>query len=258
MELQEVVNYLAAAAAADAPIDGRERDLMDHLLQDFGATHNEASKLISALPEPFNLTPTIHSLESRENGLKLLRALLVISYCDGTFDAEELPFLEPLVDKFQVRADELRRLKQQALYFLGLRAPSIEIPQELIASGDWDKVCEVAQTQYKNYLRDYQRRFEQELDSADEETCYMALNVGPPTFDTTHARNRFLQGNPDFLHLDDAAGLQMLRDNAEKRLRDRWEAAYSGRCNFCYLEAPGRRRDPCPRCGKEYGEAAHR
>ena len=118
MELQEVVNYLAAAAAADAPIDGRERDLMDHLLQDFGATHSEASKLISALPDPFNLKPTIETLESRDIGLKLLRALLVISYCDGTFDAEELPFLEPLVDKFQVRAEELKRLKQQALYLL--------------------------------------------------------------------------------------------------------------------------------------------
>ena len=108
MELQEVVNYLAAAAAADAPIDGRERDLMDHLLQDFGATHSEASKLISALPDPFNLKPTIETLESRDIGLKLLRALLVISYCDGTFDAEELPFLELLVDKFQVRAPKTK------------------------------------------------------------------------------------------------------------------------------------------------------
>lgn len=258
MEFQEVVNYLAAAAAADEPIDGYERDLMTRLLQDMGAGQSQAAELVSNLPTPFELEPTLDTVTEQHDGVKLLRGLLVIAYSDGTFDNEELPFLTPLVDKFSISGAELKKLKQQALYFIGLRAPAIRIPQEVAETGNWDQVCEIATEEFKRRKQEYYRRFEKDLDNADEETCYLALNVGPPTFDTSHAKNRFLQSNPDFLHLEDGAAIQLLRDNAEKRLRERFEAAYSARCNFCFLEAPGRRRDPCPRCQKEYGESARR
>jgi len=258
MELNEIVNYLGAVAASDAPIDGREKDLMMHLLKDFGADSSQARTMVADLPSPFNREATLNTLESREAALKLLRALLVISYCDGSFDEEEFPFLTPLVDRFSLTASELNRAKLQALYFLRLDPPSVKVGQDLIKSENWDAVCRKAHQQYEIYRKDFYKRFQDDLDNADEETCYMALNVGPPTFDTEHTRNRFLQGNPDICHMEDEQVLQMLRDEAEHTLRKQWEASYAERCNFCYLEAPGKRRDPCPRCGREYGEAAKR
>lgn len=258
MELNETLTYLAAAAAADAPIDGRERDLMGHLLKDFGADHSQARQMVKALPNPFTGQASLNTLESREEALKLLRALLVIAYCDGSFDKEEFPFLTPIVDKFSITGEELNSAKQQALYYLRLDPPPIKIAQELVASENWDEVCQQAHHQYEYYRQAFQKKFEEDLGTANEETCYLAMVVGPPTFDTEHAKNRFLQANPDFMHLDNAQATQMLRDEAESHLRTQWEAAYASRCNFCYLEAPGKRRDLCPRCQGEYGVSARR
>jgi hypothetical protein len=258
MELYETVTYLAAAAASDAPIDGREKDLMRHLLPDFGADGDEARKLVNDLPVPFDREATLDTLKDRAVGLKLLRALLVIAYCDGSFDQEELPFLTPIVDRFSISSAELNRAKLQALYFLRLDPPSVKVSGELVSSEDWDSVCRQAHQQHEVFRQQFYQRFQDELDLADEETCYLALAVGPPSFDTEHTRTRFMQTNPDSLHMDEKQVLQLLRDEAEKKLRDQWDSAYASRCNFCYLEAPGKRRDNCPRCQGEYGVAARR
>lgn len=258
MELQQILDYLAGAAAADGPIDGKERDLLQHLLRDFGADYSQAKSLVDSMTKiPFK-PPSLQSLSSREEALKLLRALLVIAYCDGSFDPEEVPFITPLVDQFQLSPSELNNAKQQALFFIRHDFPSIRIPPELVQSEDWDKVCQVAQQHYEFYRKEFYKKFQDDLDSADEESCYLAMAVGPPTFDTEHTRNRFLQLNPDFCHMDDAEALSLLRDQAESQLRKQWEATYVDRCSFCYLQAPGKRRDPCPRCKGEYGEAARR
>lgn len=258
MEISETLNYLAAVAASDGPIDGKERDLMKYLLQDFGADSRQAKDLVKSLSQPFTGTATLDTLQSRDVALKLLRALLVISYCDGSFDQEELPFLAPIVERFSVTGPELSRAKLQALYYLKLDAPSVVIPPELIQAEQWDAVCQLAHQQYDTFRKDFQRRFEQELKTADEETCYLAMAVGPPSFDTEHTKNRFLQSHPDFFHLEENEALTLLRDEAERKLRNQWDAAYTSRCNACYLEAPGKRRDLCPRCKAEYGEATRR
>jgi hypothetical protein len=258
MELNEVVNYLGAAAASDGPIDGRENDLLTHLMKDFGATSAQASDLVASLKPGPSLPPNLNTLTDRDTALRLLRGLLVISYCDGSFDKEEVPFVTPLIDKFSISGSELTRAKRQALYFLGMDPPSIQIPPELVQNEKWDDVCQLAHRQYDVYRKEFYKRFQDELDSADKETCYLAMAVGPPSFDTEHTERRFIQSNPDFLHLDDVPALQMLRDEAERRLRNQWEAAYSSRCNFCFLEAPGRRRDLCPKCKGEYGVSARR
>ncbi len=258
MELNEVFNYLAAAAASDGPIDGREKDLLRHLIKDFGATPSQAQQWVSELTVPVQPVPSLETLSDRATALKLVRGLLVVSYCDGSFDQEEVPFLLPLVDRFSITADELTQAKQQALYFLRMDPPSITIPAELIQAEKWDEVCQLAHHQYDVYHKESRQRFHQELQSANRTTCYLAMGIGPPSFDTEHTESRFLQANPDFLILDDTEALQLLRDEAEKQLQKQWEAAYVSRCNFCYLEAPGKRRDACPRCQGEYGVSSRR
>lgn len=256
MDLKELTIYLGAAAASDEPIDGREKDLMRHLLRDFGADHQQAHDLVAALPEPFQLQATLSTLSSREVALDLVRALLVISYCDGCFEEEEGRFLTPLIERFSLTGPELTKAKQQALYFLKLSPPSIRIPQELVQAQNWDAVSELAHEHYQVIRREFYNRFQSELRTADAETCFLAMSVGPPSFDITHTKERFAQAHPDFFHMDEEESISHLRDESERQLRNQWESAYAARCNFCYLEAPGKRRDPCPRCGADYGEAA--
>lgn len=258
MDLQELTLYLGAVAAADAPIDDRERDLIRHLLKDFGAEHDVAHNMVSGLPAQIAQAPTLNSLSSRDDALKLLRALLVIAYCDGSFDREEVPYLTSIVDGFNIQAEELSRAKRQAMYFLRLSPPSVSVPQSTIDSQDWSEVERIAQQQYDLLQKTFYGRFYDDLQSADEESCYLAMAAGPPSFDCEHTRNRFLQSHPDYLHMTDEEALKLLRDEAEKRLRIQWNSSYAGRCNSCYLEAPGKRNDPCPRCGAEYGEAPRR
>ena len=258
MELDEVVLYLGAVAASDAPIDGREKDLLRHLLRDFGATQFQADELIAALPEPFQAQPTLNTLSQRENALRLLRAMLVIAYCDGSFDPEEVPFLTPVIQKFSLTAEELSRAKQQAFYFLRPAPPSINQPQELVRSENWSEIERIAHEQYDLYRDTYFERFRSDLKTANAETCYLAMAVGPPTFDLTYQKERFPNSHPDMTMMDDETTLALLRDEAERKLRSQWEAAYAPRCNSCYLDAPGKRRDLCPRCGAEYGEPPRR
>lgn len=258
MDLKELVHYLGAVAASDGPIDGREKDLMRHLLRDFGASFQEAADLVASLPEPFPGGATLASLQDRQVALNLLRALLVISYCDGCFEREEMPYLTPIVEGFAVSGAELTRQKQQALYYLKLSPPSIPVPAELVSQGQWEAVGRAAKEAYQRLRDDYFNRFQVELKSADEETCYLAMSVGPPSFDISHTKDRFLQSNPDLSHLDEEDSLHLMRDEAERQLRSQWDSAYVDRCNFCFLEAPGKRRDLCPRCQAEYGEAARR
>ena len=258
MELDEVVLYLGAVAASDAPIDGREKDLLRHLLRDFGATQFQADELVAALPEPFQVQPTLNTLSERTTAIKLLRAMLVIAYCDGSFDPEEVPFLTPVIGKFSLTSDELSRAKQQAFYFLRPAPPSISLPQEVVNSGNWELIQTTAREQFELYRNTYFERFRSDLKGADADTCYLAMSVGPPSFDLAYEKERFLNSHPDMTMMDEESTLALLRDEAERKLRSVWEAAYAPRCNSCYLDAPGKRRDLCPRCGAEYGEPPRR
>src|SRR5690606_27232222 len=101
----------------------------------------------------------------------------------------------------------------------------------------WDEVERLAQEQFELNRRTYFERFQSDLAGADAETCYLAMMVGAPSFDTSHVRERFLNSHPDTMMMEDHTLLGLLRDEAEKKLRSQWEAAYSSRCNSCYLEA---------------------
>lgn len=255
MDLRTIFSYLAAAAISDGPLEGKERELLRLLIRDFGADFGQAQQWVEQAEELAREPVDLASAPSKEQAWKLLRALLVISYCDGSFDPEELPYLSAMVDRFGFSAQDLNRAKQQALYFLRPEFPAVEIPAVLIQSQNWNAVAQAAK-QHLDFLRkEYFHRFQSDLSSADEEACYLAMDGGPPSFDTEHAKRRFLQNNPDFFHADEDEGIKILRDRAEFELRKKWEASYLPRCGSCHLEAPGRRRDPCPRCRKEYGEA---
>ncbi len=249
---QILAHYLCAVAASDRPIDGRETDLMHRMLPDFGIDPGNARSLVAAYE---GQTASLEGIDSREVGLALLRACLVIAYCDGKFDNDELPFLAPLVDRFQVSGEELKEAKLQALYYLRLEPDSIQVSEHLKQEQQWDALEEATQSQYRVMRDDYQRSVRRDLEQASEETCFVAMNVGPPSFDTSHARERYQESNPDHFHMSEEQAMGALREAAESALLARWESAYKSDCRHCNLEAPGRRRDECPRCGGEYGTA---
>lgn len=252
MDMRSIFSYLAAAALSDGPLEGKERELLRLLIRDFGSEFGETQEFLSQVEELAGTAVDLSSLSSRESAWKLLRALLVISYCDGSFDREELPYLSALVDRFGFGPQELHRAKQQALFFLRPDFPSVEVPRELIVSENWNAVAQAAQ-QHLGYLRkEYFHRFQSDLSTSDEETCFLAMDGGPPSFDIEHTKGRFLQSHPDYLHASEEEALQLVRDKAESELRKKWEATYLPRCGACFLEAPGKRRDLCPRCGREY------
>ena len=210
MKLIDIANYLAATAAADGPICGREKDLMRHLLKDFGADSQSAEKIVAELsgvvPNSALKTPRDASV-----AVKLLRGLLVISYSDGSFEKEELPYLRHLVDSFNIQAQQLNTLKLQAHYYLGQDPPSISIPTELLTEENWEGACGFAHERYELFRTDFYRKVKDDLLTADTETCYIAMSVGPPTFDTEHTRDRFLQSNPSFADLEPEQSLTFLR-----------------------------------------------
>ena len=253
MDSLEIGQYLIATAWADGELDGREQDKLRRLLVQFDISNDEVKSLMDQWSQTPPPTPSLE-LDDRDEALALLSALLVISYSDGEFSSTELPFLAPLVDKFQVTGDELQQMKLQALYYLRLEPESLTLPHGLIKEGNWPAVEETLQATYQQAFDAHVDKTRAEIDFAEADTLYLAINVGFPSFDTSDSRARFKENQEELSRLHNTTDeLTLLKAEAEKHLVERWQSFYLSRCRSCKLEAPGKRRDPCPRCGEEYG-----
>lgn len=253
MHSEALGQYLIATAWADGEMDGREQDKLRRLMTQFEIPDETVKALMSQWSKESPPLPEL-DLEDRDEALALLSALLVISYSDGEFSNTELPLLLPIVEKFQVTGPELQQMKLQALYYLKLDPESLPVPSKPVSEGDWPAVEEAMQATYQQSFDAHVDKTRSEIAMAEPETLYLAIHVGFPSFDTSDSRTRFQQNKSElaeFHKIDDE--LQLLRAEAEKQLIERWQSFYLSRCRSCKLEAPGKRRDPCPRCGEEYG-----
>lgn len=252
MTHDDVAAYLAAAAWADGPITEGESRLVENLLYGLGHDRDEAQEQLAAWRQRAPGAPDLGSLVDRAQAVALLRALLVLSYSDGHFGIEELPFLSKILDKFKVSSAELQQLRLQARYYLDPEAPAVELPEAYILEGDWEKVSEAAAAERALMRKDAERRIREELKTATEESLLLILYRGR-SYDVAEARAEFEKRRGDLLerhgacHDDGLLQAQILLLSLGK-----WDRLYSERCVACGLTAPARKGSLCPRCMEDY------
>ena len=248
----ELAAYLSAAAWADGPVTASEQTLVENLLFSLGLERDEAKEFLKAWEFKAPDSPDISGLTERAQAIGLLRALLILSYSDGHFGIEELPYLSKILDKFKVTSVELSQLRLQARYYLDPEAHNIESDPSLIEAGRWEEVEASAQSA-KTRLRDEaSRRIAEELQSADDASLLLSLYRGRD-FDLEQAKAEFEKRRGDLIERHGPkydSGL--LQAQVLLTTMAKWDRLYADRCAGCGLKAPGRKGDLCPRCGEDY------
>lgn len=252
MNNTELAAYLAAAAWADGPMSDTEGDLVENLLYSLGLERAEATELLKAWEFKAPPPPDLGNLKERSQGVALLRALLVLSYSDGHFGIEELPYLTKVLDKFKISTEELVQLRLQAQYYLDPEAPIIMSPQALVEAGRWEEV-EVAAREARTQLRaSCEAKIRQELKTASEDSLLVMLYRGR-SFDPLEARAEFEKRRADLMERHGAKpDSELLQAQIALVTMAKWDRLYSERCASCGLAAPGRRGSVCPRCSEDY------
>ncbi len=253
MNDKDLTSYLAAAAWADGPITGAEQDLAENLLFGLGLERDDAECHFEEWKFKAPPAPDLTSLTDRDQALALLRALLTLSYSDGHFGLEELPYLTRILDKFKVTSEELKQLRLQACYYLDPDAQMVNVPSELVEAGRWDDV-EQAASQAKSELRaETENKIRKDLLAASFETLQLVLHRGR-SYDLAEAGAEFARRRESMLERFGAmTDEQLLQAQIMLIATAKWERQYQLSCSECDLAAVGRRGDVCPRCGEDYG-----
>lgn len=252
MKDDELAAYLTAAAWADGPISDDERALVETLLFHLGLEREQASDLLEEWEFKAPPAPDLFSLTDRAQAIALLRALLVLSYCDGHFGMDELPYLTKVLDKFKVTSDELSQLRLQAQFYLDPEAEIIVSDPGLVQAGRWDEV-EKAAVRNKTELRvAAEQKVAQDLQAANQDSLLLTLYRGR-SFDPAEARSEFEKRRSDFAERHGALpDDELLRRQIALVTMAKWDRLYAERCASCGLGAPGRKGSLCPRCNEDY------
>lgn len=252
MRNEDVAAYVAAAAWADGPISDDERALVENLLFSLGLERREAAELLRGWEFKAPAPPDLSSLTDRAQGIALLRALLVLSYSDGHFSMDELPYLTKILDKFKVSTDELNQLRLQAQYYLEPEAPPIEVSRPLVDAGRWDAVEAQARESRAELRSATERKIRQELSTASLDSLLVMLYRGR-AFDLNEATLEFEKRRGDLIERHGAMhDDRLLQTQIALVTLAKWDRLYADRCASCGLAAPGRKGSLCPRCSEDY------
>lgn len=252
MNNTELAAYLAAAAWADGPMSDSEGDLVENLLYSLGLERAEATELLKEWEFKAPPAPDLASLQEREQGTALLRALLVLSYSDGHFGIEELPYLTKVLDKFKISTSELVQLRLQAQYYLDPEGPIIDSPPQLIEQGRWPEVEQAARESRSRLRAACERKIREELKTASEDSLLVMLYRGR-SFDRQEAAAEFEKRRADLAERHGAlSDPELLQAQIALVTMAKWDRLYADRCASCGLAAPGRRGSLCPRCNEDY------
>ncbi len=252
MTKEDIAAYLTAAAWADGPISETESRLVENLLYGLGHERDEAHDRLRLWQYKAPAAPDLASLRDREQAIALLRALLVLSYSDGHFGIEELPYLSKILDKFKVSTEELVQLRLQGRYYLDPEAAALEIPEEYVVGGDWDQVAEAARQERTLMRAEAERRIREELSSATMATLLLILYRGR-SYDLKDAEAEFEKRRGDLIERHGARHDEaLLQAQIGLLTLAKWDRLYAERCAACGLEAPGLKGSLCPRCKEDY------
>jgi uncharacterized tellurite resistance protein B-like protein len=252
MEDEHIAAYLAAAAWADGPISDSERALVENLLFNLGLERGEAAELLKQWEFKAPTPPDLSTLTDRAQGIALLRALLVVSYSDGHFGMEELPYLTKVLDKFKVSSEELMQLRLQAQYYLDPEAPNIEVTMDLVQAERWPEVEAQAREERARLRAALEHKMREELMSASLDSLLVMLYRGR-SFDVEEARTEFEKRRGDLIERHGAMHDDgLLRAQIMLATLARWDRLYADGCRSCGLAAPGRKGSLCPSCSEDY------
>lgn len=252
MKDDDIAAYLTAAAWADGPISDTEQDLVGNLLFSLGLEREQARELLESWEFKAPSPPDLASLTDRQQAIALLRALLVLSYSDGHFGLEELPYLTKVLDKFKVSTEELVQLRLQAHYYLDPEAEAIPIPEDLIEAGRWEEIEALAKATKDELRRACERKIREELHTASEDSLLLMLYRGR-SFDVAEARTEFEKRRAALVERHgDVSDTELLQSQLVVMTLAKWERLYAERCASCELGAPGRKATLCPRCNEDY------
>ncbi len=252
MNHTDLAAYLSAAAWADGPVTDNEQTLVENLLFSMGMERDEAQTVLKTWEFKAPEAPSLATLTDRTQGIALLRSLLILSYSDGHFGIEELPYLSKILDRFKVSSEELVQLRIQAQFYLDPETYVVENDQALVESGAWEQLERLAQAQKVKLREEAGQRVASELTQADETTLLLILYRGRD-FDLDTARAEFEKRRDDLIERHGPkydSGL--LQAQVCLTTLAKWDRLYADRCQSCNLTAPGRKGDLCPRCGEDY------
>ncbi len=252
MNHTDLAGYLSAAAWADGPVTDGEQALLENLLFSLGVERDEARALLKAWEFKAPEAPSLTTLSERAQGIALLRALLILSYSDGHFGIEELPYLSKILDRFKVSSEELLQLRLQAQYYLDPEALNVEIDPTLVDANDWEQVETTAKAAKVRLREEAGVKIATELTEADESSLLLILYRGRD-FNLAFARAEFEKRRDDLIERHGPkydSGL--LQAQVGLATLAKWDRLYAERCSHCGLAAPGRKGDLCPKCGEDY------
>jgi hypothetical protein len=249
---QDLAAYLASAAWADGPMSDAERDLLENLLFSLGLEREGARERLKAWEFKAPESADLSGLTDRGQAVALLRALLVLSYSDGHFGIEELPYLSKILDKFKISTEELVQLRLQAQFSLDPEAPQVEVDPALVSAERWDAVEEAARTARQALRQEAEGRVKEQLREATLDSLKVMLYRGR-AFDLAEAKAEFEKRRGDLIErhgsmYDDG----LLQAQLALFTMARWDRLYAERCASCGLAAPGRKGTLCPRCNEDY------
>lgn len=101
-----IVQGLVSVAWADGNFEQRERELLDALLEAFGATETEANELREYAKEKRGLDDIPLNELSFGDRRNLYNHAVALSLIDGEQHADEVAFLEELRKKLNIAEDE--------------------------------------------------------------------------------------------------------------------------------------------------------
>lgn len=109
-----IVQGLVSVAWADGDFDQREREMLDALLEAFGASETEANEIREYASEKRGLDDIPLNELSFGDRRNLFNHAVALSWIDGDQHADEVAFLEALREKLNIAKDEAAEISAVA------------------------------------------------------------------------------------------------------------------------------------------------
>ena len=105
-----ILKSLCAVAWADGRVADDEREVIEALLQAFGASDNESQLIRDYVAEPKTLDDIPLTEMSADDRRVLLQHAVFLTYIDGHQDEKEKALLEALAERLHISNEERRQL----------------------------------------------------------------------------------------------------------------------------------------------------
>jgi uncharacterized tellurite resistance protein B-like protein len=113
-ENKAILMSLVPVAWADGKFADQEKEVLDALLEAFGATEDEAADLRNYAEVPRTVEDIPITELSFDDRRVLLQHAVFLSYADGDPSEPEVKLIDEMVEKLRIPADEANALREAA------------------------------------------------------------------------------------------------------------------------------------------------